>query len=316
MAITTTGTLPAAVQQSFALKLLSVPTPEFIHKIPAIKDEMKRKGGPIKRYRRYNALNSSLVPLGNSGVTPPSQNLTAVDIDARIDYYGTYVEINEQTILENQEQVLNEASLRLGVSLRQTEDELTSNMLAATAAQINCTFGGNGDSPTEISRQDISRVIRRLLSNDGKMFLSNIEGESKEGTAPVRNAYLCLSSTDITGDLQNVTGFIHQANYPSQNNVLQSEWGTVDNLRFLVTSADSSSASASNLGATVYNNFCVAQEAYACIEQSGYSTQFIYRPAIYSGPLAQNVTVGYKFAEVPRILNDAWVLNMRCTLRT
>ena len=29
-----------------------------------------------------------MVPLGNTGVTPPAQNLTAVDIDAKISFYG------------------------------------------------------------------------------------------------------------------------------------------------------------------------------------------------------------------------------------
>jgi hypothetical protein len=45
-------------------------------------------------------------------------------------------------------------------------------------------------------------------------------------------------------------------------------------------------------------------EAYACVEQDGYSASFIYRPPIYDGPLALNASVGYKFAEVPRITND------------
>ena len=40
--------------------------------------------------------------------------------------------------------MLNEAAQRLGVSLRQTEDELTRNMLAATASFINATGGTNG----------------------------------------------------------------------------------------------------------------------------------------------------------------------------
>lgn len=55
-------------------------------------------------------------------------------------------------------------------------------------------------------------------------------------------------------------------------------------------------------------------EAYACIEQDGYSASFIYRPPIYDGPLALNASVGYKFAEVPRITNDLWVINLRTTL--
>jgi hypothetical protein len=51
---------------------------------------MPRNGGTTLRMRRYNALNTAMVPLGNSGVTPPPQNLTAVDIDAKISFYGKW----------------------------------------------------------------------------------------------------------------------------------------------------------------------------------------------------------------------------------
>ena len=117
MAITTSSSLPAPVQQSFNLKLLSVPVPNMIHKIPAMEEMMPRNGGTTMRFRRHNLLTTALVPLGNSGVTPPSTNLTALDIDAKIDWYGQWVEINEQVVLQNQESVLNQAALRLGVSL-------------------------------------------------------------------------------------------------------------------------------------------------------------------------------------------------------
>lgn len=88
MPITTTTLLPAPVQQSFSYKLLSVPVPNMIHKIPAMKKRMPRNGGRVLRMRRYNPLPTAMVPLGNSGVTPPSVALSAVDIDARIDFYG------------------------------------------------------------------------------------------------------------------------------------------------------------------------------------------------------------------------------------
>jgi N4-gp56 family major capsid protein len=88
MAITTTSILPSPVQQSFSYKLLSVPVPNMIHKIPAMKKNMPRNGGNTLRMRRYNPLNTAMVPLGNSGITPPAQNLTAVDIDAQISFYG------------------------------------------------------------------------------------------------------------------------------------------------------------------------------------------------------------------------------------
>jgi N4-gp56 family major capsid protein len=153
-----------------------------------------------------------------------------------------------------------------------------------------------------------------LLGADAHMFLSGVEGENKFGTAPVRNAYFALCNTDLTGNLNNVNGFINQANYPSQHKILDSEWGSVQNLRFLVSSIGSKVPGASSNGNTVYNVFCVAKEAYGCIHQDGATAQFIYRPAQFTGPLAQNVTVGYKFATVPRLLNDQWVLKLQCTL--
>jgi hypothetical protein len=76
------------------------------------------------------------------------------------------------------------------------------------------------------------------------------------------------------------------------------------NVRFLLSSIGSVSPNSSNLGNDVYNIFIVGMEAYCCIEQDGYSATFVYLPPQFSGPLALNSSVGYKFAEVPRITND------------
>lgn len=129
----------------------------------------------------------------------------------------------------------------------------------------------------------------------------------------VRDAYFALCNSNLVGDLDAVNGFIQKNEYPSPMNALRSEWGAIGNLRFLVSSIGSVTANASANGNNVFNIFCVGMEAYACVEQDGYSAQFIYRPPIYDGPLALNASVGYKFAEVPRITNDLWVINLRCT---
>lgn len=311
---TTTSVLPAPVQQSFSYKLLSVPVPNMIHNIPAMLKQMPRNGGTTLRMRRYNPLATATVPLGNTGVTPPPQQLTAVNIDATIDFYGTYIILNEQVTLQNQDPVLNEAAQRLGVSLRQTEDILTRDMLASTASFINCTGGTNGDNPTEITRSDVDTVIRTLADNDAYTIMDNIEGDDKFGTAPVRDAYFALCSTKLIGNLEAVNGFIAKAQYPSPMKALREEWCSISNLRFLVSSIGAVDSGASMLGNDIYSIFCAGMEAYAVIEQDGYSAQFIYRPPIYDGPLALNASVGYKFAQVPRITNDAWVINLGATL--
>ena len=222
------------------------------------------------------------------------------------------IEINN-SICQLQDPVLNETAKLLGISLRQTEDQITRDMLAATAAFINSTGGTNGDVPTQIAASDVDIVTQTLLTANAETIMDNIEGEDKFGTAPVRNAYFALCSTQLTSTLNSVGSFIQVNQYPAPMNALKTEWGAIGNLRFLISSIGSSTTGASALGNTVYNIFCVGMEAYACVEQDGYMAQFIYRPPIFDGPLALNASVGYKFAEVPRILNDLWLLNLRST---
>jgi len=196
--------------------------------------------------------------------------------------------------------VLNECAARLGVSLRQTEDQLIRDCLASTASFINCTGGVNGDSPTELTRSDIDGIIRTLRTNNAYSLTKGIEGEDKFGTAPVRDAFLALANTALIGQLDIVPGFTAKTQYPSNMAGLYSEYGAVSNLRFLLSSIGSSTPSASAMGNTVYNVFCVGLDAYCNIEQDGYSAQFIYRPPIFDGPLTQNASVAYKFGAVPK----------------
>lgn len=103
MAITTTSLLPPPVQQSFAERLLSVPVPNMIYTIPAERKLMPEGGGNTLRFRRYLPLQTAKVPLGNSGVMPPAQTASALDIDAKVQFYGTFLVINEQVVLQAQD---------------------------------------------------------------------------------------------------------------------------------------------------------------------------------------------------------------------
>ena len=170
------------------------------------------------------------------------------------------------------------------------------------------------DNPTEITRSDVDEVVKTLASANAYTISDSIEGEDKFGTAPVRDSFFVMANTGLIGDLERVTGFIAKAQYPNQDMTLRPEWGSISNTRWLLSSIGSTTPNGSLNGATVYNCFVTGMEAFACVEQDGYSAQFIYRPPVYSGPLALNASVGYKFAEVPVITNDAWIINLRVTL--
>lgn len=218
-------------------------------------------------------------------------------------------------IAESNRTVLNETASLLAQSLRETDDELTRNMLEATASFVNCSGGANGDSPTELARSDINNVVFELIGASSKMISDNIEGEDKFGTSPVREAYWAMCHSDVLGDLEAVAGFIATAQYPAQMNILHAEWGSVGNTRWLYSPIGSITSNASLLGANVYNCFITGREAYAVVEQDGASAQFVYQGlGAGNDPLLQRQTAGYKFAQVPLITNDAWIINLRTTL--
>ena len=97
--ITTTTTLPAPVQQTFDDVLLSVRTPNLIHKLGALSKRLPAKGGRTLRMARYDRLPTAPVPLGPSGATPPATPLNRIDIDATMSFYGQYIAINQQVTL-------------------------------------------------------------------------------------------------------------------------------------------------------------------------------------------------------------------------
>jgi len=312
---TTSTVLPAPVQQRFSAKLLSTPQARLIHRLAAVPYYMPENSGNILRMRRYTRLDTAPVPVNPAMMNPPSQLLTAVDIDATIDWYATYAVITKEVTLINQDPVLNEAAARLGQSLRETEDQLIRDMLEATASVVNCVAGVNGDNPTEVVRADVDGVVATLQNNDAEFISEMIGGENKFGTGPVRDAYFGMADSNMIGQLENVAGFINKAQYPNDVGTLSSEWGSIGNVRFFLSSRGSITGSASLLGADVYNMFITGQEAYCNIELDGASAQFIYHPPGWGDdPCELRQTAGYRFAYATRITNDAWVINLRATL--
>ena len=172
------------------------------------------------------------------------------------------------------------------------------------------------DEPTEITRSDIDDVTNVLLSADAWTISEGIEAEDKFGTGPVKDSYFAMCHTDLSSDLEAVNGFLNKAQYPDRNRTLNSEWGTAGNLRFFVSSRGSTQEAGSTENRKVYNVFCMGRQAYGCIKQDQYSAQFIYRAPILNGHLAQNASVGYKFAQAARILNDDWIYKLRTTRST
>jgi|GEM_PF-3388463 len=143
MATTTQDTLSPQVQKWFNKSILATPEASYIHNKVADKYKLPRMMGGTMLMTRYTKLPSGS-RLDGSGVDPAATNLEAVNIEVTPTFHGLYLRLEETVVLQRNDRVLSNAAERLGQSMRQTEDELTRDVLASTASILNCTGGTNG----------------------------------------------------------------------------------------------------------------------------------------------------------------------------
>lgn len=316
MAYTGPAELSPQVQQYYDSQILATETPHLIYGYAADRRRMPSKMGDTFRYSRYDRLPKAMVPLADDGSIPTPTSVNRIDLDAKVQYYGLYIAANSRVVLNNQDEVLNNFAELCGMSLRETEDALIRDCLMSSASIYNCTAGTNGDLPSNISVPDCDNVTEMLYTNNAWFVGSRQRGEDRFGTGPLAESYIAMAHSAVLKDLNSLAGFLKKSAYPNPESTLSSEWGAINNIRFLLSSEAASRPFASALGSTVYPIAVTGLEAYSVIEQDNYSSRFIYRPPEYNDPLLQSFTVGYTTAQGSRIINDLWIIVMNVTLHS
>jgi len=190
------------------------------------------------------------------------------------------------------------------------------DLYASSVSYLNATGGLNGQQPSEISRNDINNIERILLGNDARTMLESIDAMNKFSTAPTRDAFIALASTDITPDLQNVQGVLLKDAYPSQEGLRPEEYCSVSRFRFFVASKGAKIPGISQPGGqTVYPLPMYGLEAAAKIEQNQYTATVGYRPPWVVSSVAQNSQLYFKFAIARAITNQNWISGLNVTQR-
>ena len=197
--------------------------------------------------------------------------------------------------------------------MKQAEDTILREYLVATASQYNCQGGVNGDNPTEPSVSDFATLNSQLDTANAFKFVTGKLGEDRFGSQPIRSRFIMFAHTLLERTFDEIEDFTNAWNYPNNVNTMYPEYGSILNFSVLTSSNSSLTAASSMLGNTVFNNIAAGQQSYAHVQQDGYSMQLMYRPPIFSGPLALNGTLGVKFAQAQIITQDTWISNFRCT---
>ncbi len=297
----------------FSEDLLSTPMFNLIHSFGADLHYADAHIGKNIRMSRYERLSTEGGLLDGSGIDPAPEVVQRTDIDATTEIFAKTLVVTEQVTLFENDKVLTKATSLLGQWMREKEDLLMRDLLSSSVSYINAVGGTGGDQPSSISRGDINNIERILLGNDAKTMLESIQAADKFSTGPTRDAFIALASTDISQDLQNISGVLLKNSYPSQEGLRPEEYCSVSRFRFFVSSKAAKTPGASLRGATVYSIPMYGLEAFAKVEQNNYTATLGYRPPYVVSSVAQNSQLYAKFAIARAITNQNWISGLNVT---
>lgn len=314
MGITTINNLTPELQLHFSDKFLSTPQFNLIFSLGADVHVSDAHVGRTTRMRRYNPLDTDGGQLDGSGLDPAPEVVSFADVDADTEIYAKSIIVNEQISLFENDRVLNKFTMLLGQWLRNKEDLLMRDMLGSAASLVNCRGGTNGDVPTNLSLADVDDIESVLSGADAHTLLQMVDGADKFGTAPVRDAFLALSHTDLQKDWRQVTGWVDKAKYGYPEGLMQEEYGSVSRFRVFTSSRGIVDVDASLNGNDVYKVPMYGVEAFAKLEQSRYTARVGYLGPQYVSLVEQNAAMWGKFAIARAISNQSWIVLLCATL--
>lgn len=312
--LTTTSNLGPLILESLAPGMLYTPTPMLPYHIFAEKQMMPANSGTTLTFMRPRALKPPTTILGNSGTDPAPQIPQRDVIKATLSDYGLGCLINYKVLLQDQEGVLAWVSERIGVACKEAEDLILRDFLVSASSKIYAS-GSNGDNPGNLTPNDFSLVSATLATNNALFFSGGIRGSNQFGTGPIRSTYSLITSTELRPDFDAMTnsGFKNVWDYPGTTDPLECEYGSIYNIRVFDTSFGAVDRGASLNGRDVYHNIVLGRQAITHVGQSGTSMELIYRDALYSGFLAQNVSIGARFMQGQALTQDTAIRDLLCT---
>lgn len=313
LGITNINNLAPEVPVQALEDFLSTPMFNLIHSFGVDLYHAEAYLGKTTRMSRFERLSTDGGQLDGSGIDPAPEVPVRSDIDAKMEIYAKSITVNEQVILWENPKTYSKFVGLLGQWMREKEDLLMRDLFSSSVTYLNATGGGNGDSPANPSRGDFNNIETILLNNDARTMLESVEAMDKFSTSPTRDAFICLASSAMTNDLQNIQGVILKNAYPSQEGLRPEEYCSVSRFRVFISSKAAKKPGASMLGRTVYTMPMYGLEAAAKIEQNQYTSVIGSRPAWVVSSVAQNSGLYARFAIARAITNQNWISGLNAT---
>jgi len=316
MATIGSSTMPPQVRDWFCDVLLSTPTPNLIYDFACQEISIPANKGDTVVRSRYNRITQlALTPIDSNGNIPNSLDISRIDIRAKVNFYGGWIESTEDVVLHVEDAFLNKSVELLGINLRETEDKLMQDAILTSASTYYFQFGNNGDDPTNWSFPDVLNVAQQLEMNSAIKIIDKQQGELRFATAPVYSAFIALGHTALRTDmLADRANFLPKWNYANSQETVSSELGSCADFRFFISPVAPVSATSSAMGRTIYYLSMMGMESTMKVLQDRFSSHIVYRDPKIVDPLGFKWTLSYISCLGQSLIQDLWCVNALLTV--
>ena len=164
-----------------------------------------------------------------------------------------------------------------------------------------------------ITLDEVQQAVRTLQGNDAMKLTKMVNPSNGFNTTPLMPCFVGIITENTHYDLKRVTGWVPVSQYPDRSSLLPGEVGSIDEVRFVMTTNGKIFASGGSGSIDVHGTMILAAEAYGITRISGHALENIVKPLGSAGtadPLDQRSTSGWKATFVTKILNENFLLRL------
>lgn len=264
--------------------------------------KINRNMGATVKWNRMTPLAVATTPL-TEGTTPSGVAMSTTAVSATAVQYGNWTQTSDFYELTSIDAGLKEEVQIMGQNAGETIDTLIRNELdGGGTAQVVNSLAVSAVTATDIIDGVEVRKARRAL------FLAKAP-KFADGT------YRAIIPTSVAADLRGDSEWLDARRYTDASQILSDEIGKLHGVRFIETNNEVVSADAGSGNVDVYSTFIFGANAYGTVDLAGQSGPrvIVKNPSSSdtSNPLDLYSTVGWKAAFVAKVLNSAWLIELK-----
>lgn len=313
--VTTQQSLSPEMKTFYDKTLLDNAKPALVHHQFGQKRPIPQGNGKNIEFRKFQTLPKALTPL-TEGVTPDGKSLTVTAITATIAQYGDYVTVSDMLELTAIDNVIVEATELIGNQGGLTMDTVVRNEINSGTSVVYAPKLANGPGSAETAVT--SRAgLDNTCALTGKLVAKVVAMMKADNVPKIDGDYVCILHPYAEYELTRDPEWLEAHKYTDAKSIYEGEIGKLHGVRFVEsTEAKIFAGGTTQAPLGVLSCLFLGKDAYGVVDVEGNNMQVIVKQKGSGGtedPLNQRSTIGWKAAEVAKILYPERIIRVECT---